>query len=214
MEKEDFVKAMQQIRKQEAEKHKQVGFDQTVDLIINLRDFDLRKNPINFLVELPHKIKDKKIAGFLEKKSELVYSITKPEFDSYAEKKMLKKLIKEYDFFIANAKLMPAVATTFGRTLGPSGKMPSPQMGILGVENEDSIKALMAKINAVVKIRPKDTSIKVPMGKQSNKDEEIAENALLVFNKILGILPKGKENLRSILIKFTMGKPTKVGSEK
>ncbi len=207
---ENFIKAIQQIRKQESEKPKQVKFDQTVDLIINLRDFDIKKNSINLFVSLPHKLKDKKIAGFLEKKSEILDTITKVEFDEFKDKKKLKRLVKEYDFFIANAKLMPAVATTFGRVLGPASKMPSPQLGVLmGAEDEHTIKNLIQKINSVVKVKTKEPSIKVAIGKQSDKDEALAENALAVFNEVFKNLPKQRENLRNALVKFTMGKPAK-----
>jgi len=208
--KENFIKALHEIRKSESEKPKQVKFDQTVDLIINLRDFDIKKNTINLFVTLPHKLKDKKIAGFLEKKSDFIDTITKVEFDEFKDKKKLKRLVKEYDFFIANAKLMPAVATTFGRVLGPASKMPSPQLGVLmGNEDEHSIKNLIQKINSVVKVKTKEPSIKVAIGKQSDKDEVLAENALVVFDEVFKNLPKQRENLRNVLIKFTMGKPAK-----
>jgi len=208
--KESFVKALQEIRKAESGKHKKTGFDQTVDLIINLRDFDIKRYSINILVPLAHKFKEKKIAGFLEKKSGLIDTITKVEFDDFKDKKKLKRLIKEYDFFVANSKLMPAVATTFGRVLGPAGKMPTPQLGILISEDENSMKAMLQKINSVIRAKTKEPCIKVAIGKQSNSDEALAENAAAVFNEVFKNLPKQKENLRNVLIKFTMSKPAKV----
>jgi large subunit ribosomal protein L1 len=208
--KDKFVKAIAELRKQESEKHKKVGFDQTVDLIVNLRDYDVKRTPMNLLIELPNKVKDKKVAAFFEKKSDVIDTITKEEFGSYSDKVKLKKLIKEYDFFIANAKLMPAVATTFGRTLGPSGKMPSPQMGILPNETPEAIKALVKRIGTVVKVRAKEPSVKIAIGKASLTEEQIAENASIVYNKIFAVLPKKNDNLKSVLIKFTMGKPVKV----
>jgi large subunit ribosomal protein L1 len=208
--KDKFVKAIDELRKAEAAKHKQRGFDQTVDLIVNLKEFSLKKNPLNLLMTLPHKVKDKKIAGFLEKKSGEVDTITKEEFVDYKDKKKLKSLVDKYDFFIANAKLMPAVATTFGRTLGPSGKMPSPQMGVLIKEDDASIKDLILKIDSVIKVRPKETSVKISIGKQSLKDEEIAENAYRVYSEIFKNLPRNKENLKNVLIKFTMSKPVHI----
>jgi ribosomal protein L1 len=42
------------------------------------------------------------------------------------------------------------------------------------------------------------------------KDEEIAKNAYAVYQKILETLPKKNENIRNVLIKFTMGKPLKI----
>ncbi len=208
--KETFAKAIAEIRKTEKEKNKQVKFDQTVDLIINLRDFDIKKYSVNAFVNLPHKLKDKKVAGFLEKKSNIIDTITKQEFDDFKEKTRLKRLVKEYDFFIANAKLMPSVATTFGRVLGPSGKMPSPQLGIIVSEDDNAIKAVLQKISTAVKIKTKEPSIKIAIGKQSNKDEELADNALVIYNEVFKNLPKQKENLKNVLIKFTMGKPAKV----
>lgn len=208
---ESFAKALETIRKQQAESNKKRKFDESVDLIINLKEFDLKRNPLNIILSLPHKIKDKKIAAFLEKKSNVIDTITKDEFESYSDKNKLKALVKEYDFFIANAKLMPAVATSFGRALGPTGKMPSPQLGILPPsEDEASIKALVTKVGSITKIRPKQPSIKVAIGKASSKDQEIVENAFKAYSEVYKNLPRERENLKSVLIKFTMGKPAKV----
>ena len=208
--KEGFIKALEEVRKFESGKHKKVGFDQTVDLIINLKDFDIKRNSVNLFVALPHKIKQKKVAAFFEKKSNFIDTITRTEFDDFKDKKKLKMLIRNYDFFIANAKLMPAVATTFGRVLGPASKMPTPQMGVLVNEDENSIKAVVAKINSGVRVKTKEPTIKVSIGKQSDKDADLAENALTIYNEVFKALPKQKENLRSVLVKFTMSKPSKV----
>jgi large subunit ribosomal protein L1 len=208
--KESFVKVLQELKKVESEKKDKINFNQTVDLIINLKDYDLKRYSLNLFVNLPHKVKDKKVAGFLEKKSTLVDSITKQEFEDFKDKKKLKRLVKEYDFFIASAKLMPLVASTFGRVLGPTGKMPTPQMGVLMTDDENTLKELLKKIDSVVKVRAKEPSLKIAIGKQSDKEENIAENAMAVFNEVYKNLPKNKENLRSILVKYTMSKPMKV----
>lgn len=208
--KENFVKALQDLRKQEEKAIKQRKFDQTIDLIINLKSFEVRKYAINSVITLPHKIKDKKIAAFLEKKSSVIDTITKEEFSIFKDKTKLKRLVTDYDFFIANAKLMPAVATSFGRVLGPMGKMPSPQMGILMNEDEASIKKLADEINSVIKIRQTEPCIKLSIGKQSRKDEDVADNAVKVYNEVFKKLPRQKENIRSVLVKFTMSKPIHV----
>lgn len=210
--KEDFVKALKEVRKAESEKRKQVKFDQTADLIINLRDFDIKRSSINIAVTLPHKMKEKKIAAFLEKKSNAVDTITKPEFEDFKDKKKMKGLVKEYDFFIASAKLMPAVAMSFGRALGPAGKMPTPQLGVVMTEDENTIKSLLQRINSVVRVKTKEPCVKVAIGKQKDSDEDLAENALAVYNEVFKNLPKQKENLRNVLVKFTMSKPAKVAN--
>ena len=208
--KEEFIKAFQEVRKSEKQQEIKRKFEQTVDLIINLRSFDIKRYSVNAFVTLPHSLGKKKIAAFLEKKSNVVDTITKTEFEGFKDKKKLKKLVKEYDFFIANAKLMPAVATTFGRVLGPASKMPSPQLGVVITEDDDAINSLITKIESVVRARTKEPCVKVAIGKEGDKDENLAENAMAVYNEVYKALPRQKENLKNIVVKFTMSKPAKV----
>lgn len=194
----------------ELRKDKERKFNQSVDLIINLQKFDLKREQVNLFISVPHKIKDKKICAFLEIKNDNVDTITKSEFKKYSTKTEIKKLIKKYDFFIGQASLMPLVATTFGRALGPAGKMPSPQLGILVNADDRAINELKSKINTSIRVKAKEASIKVPIGKQSMKDEDIIENIMAFYNSILKVLSKGKDNIRNIEIKFTMTKPQKI----
>ena len=203
--KTDLKKALEELRKGKERK-----FDQTVDLIVNLQKFDVKKNQVNIFINVPHKIKDKKIAGFLESKNSNVETITKDEFKKYSDKKLLKNLVKKFDFFIAQGSLMPKVATTFGRVLGPAGKMPSPQLGIILNADDKTINELKEKVNNSVKIRTKEASIKLAVGKQSMKDEDLIENIMMIYNAILKELPRDKENVKNIELKFTMTKPQKV----
>ncbi|HKL24222.1 MAG TPA: hypothetical protein VJ912_02720 [Candidatus Nanoarchaeia archaeon] len=192
------------------EKSKERKFNQTVDLIVNFQKFNLKKDNVNLFVTLPHKIKDKKIAGFLEVKNKNVDTITPNEFKKYSDKKELKKLTKKYEFFMAQANLMPKVASTFGRYLGPKGKMPSPQLGLVNNPDEKTINEVIQKINTSIKIRPKEASIKTAIGKEKMEDKEIIENIMAVYNSLLKNLPKGKDNIKNIEIKFTMTKPQKI----
>ena len=159
---------------------------------------------------VPHKIKEKKIAAFLESKNNNIDTITEPEFKKYSDKNALKALVKKYDFFIAQGSLMPKVATAFGRVLGPVGKMPSPQLGIILNADDKTINELKKKINNSVKIRTKEPSIKLAVGKSNMKDEEIIENIMTIYNTILKSLTRGKENVKNIEVKFTMTKPQKI----
>lgn len=198
-------KALSELRKSKERK-----FDQTVDLIINLKNFDHKKNQINASIIVPFKIKDKKIAAFAETKIKGIDTITPQEFNKYSDKKNLKKLVKSYDFFISQLNLMPKVASIFGRVLGPAGKMPSPQLGIINSLDEKTIEQTKKRIENSIKLKIKEPSIKVAIGKQSMKDSEIIENCISFYNSILKILPKGKENIKNIQIKFTMSKPIKI----
>jgi large subunit ribosomal protein L1 len=206
MELQDELKnALVELRKEPERK-----FNQSVDLIINLQKFDLKKSQVNLFVSVPYKVKDKKICGFLEIPSNSVDTITKSEFKKYSSKSEIKKLVNKYDFFIAQASVMPLVATTFGRALGPAGKMPSPQLGILVNADDKVINELKGKINSSIKIKTKEASVKVSVGRQNMKDEELAENIMTVYNAILKVLPKGKDNIKNLEVKFTMTKPQKI----
>jgi large subunit ribosomal protein L1 len=201
----ELKKALEEIRRGEERK-----FEQSIDLIVNLRKFDIKKNSINTFIILPHKIKDKKICGFLETKTNLIDIIPKANFIGYKDKKSIKKLVKKYDFFVASAPLMPAVATTFGRILGPAGKMPSPKLGIIMGESENNIKEVIKKINNTIRVQTKEPSIKIIIAREKMKDDDILENIKSAYNSIINELPNKKENIKSVMIKLTMGKPVKV----
>ena len=194
----------------ELRKEKERKFNQTAELIINLQKFDVKKTPLNFFVSIPFKIKDKKICAFFEVRNKNIDTITLDDFKKYSEKKELKKFTKKYDFFVAQTSLMPKVATAFGRILGPAGKMPSPQLGILAGTGDKEIEEIKKKINNSIRIKVKEPSIKVAVGKQQMKDEEIIENIMTIYNAVLKNLSKGKDNIKNIKLKFTMTKPQKI----
>ncbi|MEM2956065.1 MAG: hypothetical protein QW041_00605 [Candidatus Pacearchaeota archaeon] len=201
----DFLKALGELRKSEKRK-----FNQTVDLIINLKNYDLRTKPINLFVELPYPFKENKICGFLENPtSEIDRTITKAELLRINNKREIKKIAKEYDFFIASIKLMPQIATTFGKILGPLGKMPNPKFnGVLTKEEPSIIKDVVSKLKKMISIRPKEISIKIAVGKESMTNEEINENINTIYNALSNVITK--ENIKSVFLKFTMSKPVKI----
>ncbi len=201
----ELQQAIQELRKNEKRK-----FNQTIDLIVNLKGIDLRKDSINTVVSMPHAIKEKKVCGFFTKKSDLVTTISPPDFAKYKDKAELKHLVKSFDFFMASAPLMPSVATVFGKVLGPAGKMPSPQLGLVMQENDTAIKAELAKISKALKVRAKEPSIKISVAKESMSDSDITENIQAAYNAIVAVLPTKKENVRNVMIKLTMSKPLKV----
>ncbi len=83
--------ALKELRKEENKRK----FVQTVDLVINLQNFDVRKEALNTFITIPHP-SEKKIAAFLTKKSELVDTITEGGFVKYKDTKDIKKLSKQY----------------------------------------------------------------------------------------------------------------------
>jgi len=140
------VKYVMEIKKAivELREEKKRKFDQTLDLIVNLKNFDVRKEALNSFVSVPHG-SERKLAGFLTKRSGLIDSITEADFVKYKDLKDIKKLAKKYDAFIAVAPMMAKVATKFGRVFGPMGRMPSPQAGIIVKDDDEIVKMMIEK---------------------------------------------------------------------
>ncbi len=199
----ELKKVLEELRTEKKRK-----FVQTVDLIVNLQNYDARKEALNTFMNVPHP-SEKNICAFLTKRSKLLPTIIEDDFSKYKEKKQMKNLAEEYDFFIAVAPMMSKIATKFGRILGPMGKMPSPQGGIIVKEDEETINAMMTKLTKMIRIRNKEASIKIAVGKEDMKDEELIENIQELMKQIEKKLPRGKENIKDALVKFTMTKPIK-----
>jgi len=193
----------------ELRKEKKRKFTQTVDLVMNLKNFDVRKEALNTFIEVPHG-SEKKLAAFFAKRSKLIDTITPEDFVKYKEAKDIKRLAKKYDAFIAAAPLMGKIATTFGRVFGPMNRMPSPQAGIIPKEDDEMVKMMIEKMNRSLRVKNKEMAIKLPVGKESMSDDEIAENVEAAIKGLKKKLPRGNDNVKEVLIKFTMTKPVKV----
>ena len=121
------------------------------------------------------------------------------------DKKRAKKIIDSYDFFLCEAPLMPIVGKTIGRFLGPRGKMPKPIP-----PNADKTKFVeLAKKS--VRIRVKDSPvIHTVVGTENMSDDELKDNIEFLVRKIQETLPKGRAQIKDILLKLTMSKPIKI----
>jgi len=202
-----ILESLEELRKE----NKKRNFDQTLDLIVNFKNFDPRRESLNTFISLPNIIKKKKICAFLENPSKAVdYVITSNELDKLSQKD-IKKIAKEYDFFMANAKLMPKIASKFGKVLGASGKMPNPRIGgVLAQENSEMISLTVEKLSRITRIKSKEASIKIAVGKESMLNDKLLENIKVALKVIIENLPKKEHNIKSVLLKFTMSHPVKI----
>ncbi|MBI2656411.1 50S ribosomal protein L1 [Candidatus Woesearchaeota archaeon] len=198
------------------------NFKQSFDLIINLKGLDLKKpeHQVDAFVTLPHsrgkKVKVCALVGAeLEQQAKGICDsvIVSDNFDKYNDKKISRKIANSFDFFIAQANIMPKVATVFGRVFGPRGKMPNPKSGCIVPPNAN-LNPLYEKLQRTVRTSVKSAPlIQCAIGTEDMNANDIAENALTIYNSLLPLLPNEKHNIKDIYIKLTMGKPVKVGEK-
>jgi large subunit ribosomal protein L1 len=190
-------------------------FKQSVDVVINLKNIDMNdaKNRIEDEVMLPHgRGIEAKLALFasgdlaLKSKTHVDLLIKPEEIEELAkDKKKFKKIADEYDFFIAEAPLMPTIGKTLGIILGPRGKMPKPVPPNIDIAN-------MAKsLRKTVKVRSKTTkTIHATVGREEMNAQHIADNIDAILKRLEGKLERGKLNIGSVYVKTSMGPPMRI----
>lgn len=200
---EKIVDVLKKLREQ-----KKRNFSQTFDLIVKLDGIDLKKpeSKINDEFKLPYGWgNDSKVGIFSDSMKNLdVKIIGSAELDKFIKNKRLAKtLVKDVDFFLAEAKFMPLVGKSLGQFLAPKGRMPK----LISSDVSGAVEALKKS----VRIRIKDSPvIHCKVGKESMKDEEVIENVKAVMKHLENRLPKGKANIAKVYMKLTMTEPLQV----
>jgi len=195
------------------EETKKTKFKQSLELIINFKDIDVKKGfAINEVVQLPKTNSPATVCviatGEMSQKAKAANAdsvIGNEELAKFeANKRESRKFINKYDFFLADTKIMPTVGKALGQLLGPRGKMPTP------VPFDAPIDAFLARFRTSIKVRTRASlSISCKIGDESMEDSDLATNAFAVLNTIEKKLPNGEKNIKKVMIKTTMGKPVK-----
>lgn len=216
MEKSQILATLKKLRELSPKRN----FKQSIDLTINLRQLDLKKpeHQVNMFITLPHSMGKKiSVCAFvdadLEPKAKEACDevILLDQFAKFKTKSSIKKLAEKHDIFIAQASIMPKVATVFGRYLGPRGKMPNPKMGGVLPPNAN-IRQLYDGLQRTVSLVTKnEPTIKCKAGSEDSHDEEVAENVFAIYKNVVSRLPNDVQNVKSALLKLTMGPAFAIG---
>jgi len=216
------------IIKKEGFKDKVRQFDESIDLIMNLKDINLKdpKQRIDKEMILPNNIitEDRPnicvIASdeiLLEAKNIGLETMDKDGLIKLnnEEKKYKKKFVKKYNFFIVEDKMMPNVARYLARFLGPLGKMPKPFPSGYGIiSNPNDLDVAIERYLKIIRIQlKKQPIIQVKVGKKSMAKDKIFENMKVVVEYIADQMPHKYNNIKSMFLKTTMGHPIKIDEQ-
>merc|ERR1719151_519686 len=115
-------------------------------------------------------------------------------------KKLVKKLARQYDAFLASQVLIPQIPRLLGPGLNKAGKFPTL------VTHSDNIEAKIADLKATIKFQMKKVlCLSVAVGNVGMTEEELVQNVHLAMNFLVSLLKKHWQNVKSLHIKSTMG---------
>ena len=120
-------------------------------------------------------------------------------------KKLIKKLAKSYDAFLASESLIKQIPRILGPGLNKAGKFPSV------VAHSEPLTMKVEETKSTIKFQMKKVlCLSVAVGHVEMAPEELVSNIALSVNFLVSLLKKNWQNVRSINVKSTMGPPQRL----
>jgi large subunit ribosomal protein L10Ae len=120
-------------------------------------------------------------------------------------KKLVKKLAKKYDAFLASEALIKTIPRLLGPGLNKAGKFPTP------ISHADNLQEKVDELKATIKFQLKKVlCLGVAIGNVQMTDDQLVGNIMLAINFLVSLLKKNWQNVRSLFIKSTMGTPVRL----
>jgi len=184
-------------------------FLETVELQIGLKNYDPKKDKrFSGTVKLKNIPKPKMQVCVLgdEQHCDEAKANDIPYMDAEAlkklnkNKKLVKKLAKKYDAFLASEALIRQIPRILGPGLNKAGKFPSL------LTHQDSMQGKIEEVRSTIKFQMKKVlCISVAVGHVTMSNDELVQNIHLSINFLVSLLKKHWQNVRSMHIKSTMG---------
>jgi large subunit ribosomal protein L1 len=201
------------------EQSKETKFTQSVEAIVKLKDVDPKKTDLNIneIIYLPHPTTKQARVCFIgtgdlavrakNAKADLVMDPS--QLENFAgSKREAKKLARTYDFFLADTALMPRIGRILGQALGPKGKIPTP------VPPNAPVEGMIQRMRTAVRVRSRGSlGVATRVGDSTLSEAHLADNIQAAVQAISKKLPNGDRNIKTIMVKTTMGKPAKQAVE-
>ncbi|XP_060087424.1 large ribosomal subunit protein uL1 isoform X1 [Heteronotia binoei] len=189
-------------------------FLETVELQISLKNYDPQKDKrFSGTVRLKSAPRPKFSVCLLgdQQHCDEAKAVDIPHMDIEAlkklnkNKKLVKKLAKKYDAFLASESLIKQIPRILGPGLNKAGKFPS-----LLTHNENMV-AKVDEVKSTIKFQMKKVlCLAVAVGHVKMAEDELVYNIHLAINFLVSLLKKNWQNVRALYIKSTMGKPQRL----
>ena len=137
-------------------------------------------------------------------------------------KKLIKKLARKYDAFVASDVLMRQIPRLLGPGLSKgmerlmlnrtsrfnmvtAGKFPTP------ITHNEDMNTKMNEVRATIKFQLKKVlCMGVAVGNVGMLEDELISNIMLAINYLVSLLKKGWQNVGSLTIKASMSPPKRL----
>merc|ERR1712147_210711 len=209
---DQLYECVQNVLKGSAEKKRK--FVETIDLQIGLKNYDPQKDKrFSGTVKLRHIPRPKfsvcifgdqqhcdeaKEAGIPHMSADDLKKLNK-------QKKLVKKLAKKYDAFLASESLIKQIPRLLGPGLNKAGKFPTL------LTHQDDMQAKIADLQSTIKFQMKKVlCLNVAVGHVNMTEDELVQNIHLAVNFLVSLLKKHWQNVRSLYIKSSMGPPQRL----
>jgi len=197
-----------------ASNEKKRKFVETIELQIGLKNYDPQRDKrFSGTVKLPNIPRPRMSMCILAdaadvdraKQIDLEYMTVDDLKKLNKNKKLVKKLAKKYDAFIASDALIKQIPRLLGPGLSKAGKFPTP------VSFTDDLSAKVLEVQSTIKFQLKKVlCLGVAVGHVGMTDEQLLANIMLSVNFLVSLLKKNWQNVKSLHIKSSMGKPIRL----
>merc|ERR1712140_2822 len=185
-------------------------FRETIDLQIGLKNYDPQKDKrFSGTVKLRHIPRPKFSVCIFgdqqhcdEAKSKGVPHMSADDLKKLnKDKKLVKKLAKKYDAFLASESLIKQIPRLLGPGLNKAGKFPTM------LTHQDDMLGKVNDIKATIKFQMKKVlCLNVAVGNVDMSEDQLVQNLNLSINFLVSLLKKNWQNVKSLTINASMGK--------
>ncbi|KAJ5291593.1 ribosomal protein L1-like protein [Penicillium angulare] len=120
-------------------------------------------------------------------------------------KKLIKKLARNHDAFLASEALIKQIPRLLGPGLSKAGKFPTP------ISHAEDMQNKVNDVKSTIKFQLKKVlCLGVAVGNVGMETEELTANLMLSINYLVSLLKKGWQNVGSLVIKASMSPPKRV----